>query len=55
MAGKLELTQQASAATVPWAAAFIAGTQASHVRKYRGEAMDKAKMKRMLANGLKPH
>jgi hypothetical protein len=55
MAGKPELTQQASAATVPWAAAFIAGTQASHVGKYRGEAMDKAKMKRMLANGLKPH
>jgi hypothetical protein len=55
MAGKPELTQQASAATVPWAAAFIAGTQAGHVGKYRGEAMDKAKMKRMLANGLKPH
>jgi hypothetical protein len=49
------LTQQASSTTVPWAAAFMAGTQASRVGKYRGEVMDKAKMMRMLAKGLKPH
>jgi hypothetical protein len=55
MAGQSDLTQQASPTTVPWAAAFMAGTQAGHVGEYRGEAMDKAKMKRMLANGLKPH
>jgi hypothetical protein len=49
------LTQQASSTTVPWAAVFMAGTQASRVGKYRGEVMDKAKMMRMLAKGLKPH
>jgi hypothetical protein len=49
------LTQQASSTTVPWAAAFMAGTQASRVGTYRGEVMDKAKMMRMLAKGLKPH
>lgn len=56
MAGdQTTLTQQASSTTVPWAAAFIAGTQAGCVGKYRGEAVDKAKMMRMLAKGLKPH
>jgi hypothetical protein len=56
MAGDREsLTQQASSTTVPWAAAFMAGTQAGCVGKYRGEVMDKAKMMRMLAKGLKPH
>ena len=56
MAGdQTSLTQQASPTTVPWAAAFMAGTQAGRVGKYRGEVMDKAKMMRMLAKGLKPH
>lgn len=56
MAGdQSNLTEQASATTIPWAAAFMAGTQAGRVGKYRGEDIDKAKMKRMLAKGLKPH
>ena len=56
MAGdQSSLTQQASSTTVPWAAAFMAGTQAGYVGKYRGEVLDKAKMMRMLAKGLKPH
>lgn len=56
MAGEqTTLTQQASATTVPWAAAFMAGTQAGCVGNYRGEAMDKAKVMRMLAKGLKPY
>ena len=56
MAGdQTSLTQQASSTTVPWAAAFMAGTQAGYVGKYSGEVMDKAKMMRMLAKGLKPY
>jgi hypothetical protein len=56
MAGDQQsLTQQASSTTIPWAAAFMAGTQAGHVGKYRGEVIDKAKMMRMLAKGLKPY
>lgn len=56
MAGEqTNLTQQASSTTSPWAAAFMAGTQAGGVGKYRGEVIDKAKMMRMLATGLKPH
>lgn len=56
MAGdQTSLMQQASSITVPWAAAFMAGTQAGYVGEYRGEVIDKAKMRRMLAKGLKPH
>jgi hypothetical protein len=51
----MEATPHGSAKTIPWAAAFMAGTQAGKVGKYRGETMDKAQMKRMLARGLKPH
>ena len=53
--GNMDLTPHGSSKTVPWAAAFIAGTQGGNVGKYRGEIMDKAKMKRMLAKGLKLH
>ncbi|HEY9845481.1 MAG TPA: hypothetical protein V6D03_04725, partial [Candidatus Caenarcaniphilales bacterium] len=42
-----DLTPHGSSKTVPWAAAFMAGTQAGYVGKYRGDAVDKAKMKRM--------
>lgn len=44
-----------SSTTNPWQAAFMAGTQAGHVGTYSGEPIDKAKMHRMLAQGLKPH
>ncbi|KAL5371266.1 hypothetical protein DPSP01_014784 [Paraphaeosphaeria sporulosa] len=56
MAGnQSEVTQHRSSKTVPWAAAFMAGTQAGHVGNYRGDVVDKAKMLRLLAKGLKPH
>ncbi|KAG9376645.1 Dimer Tnp hAT domain containing protein [Pyrenophora tritici-repentis] len=45
----------ATRSTAPWAAAFMAGTQAGKVGEYRGVAMDKAAIVRMLAKGLKPH
>ena len=44
-----------SSTTVAWKAAFMAGTQAGHIGTYDGKAIDKAQMKRMLAQGLKPH
>ena len=44
-----------SSKTVPWAAAFMAGTQAGKVGKYKGDPIDKAKMKRLLATGVKIH
>jgi len=50
-----KLNEQASPTTVPWAAAFMAGTQAGRIGKYQGEDVDKAKMMRMLAKGQKPH
>jgi hypothetical protein len=53
--GQMEETPHGSSKTVPWAAAFMAGTQAGIVGKYRGEIMDKAQMNRMLAKGLKLH
>lgn len=44
-----------SSKPIPWAAAFMAGTQAGNVGNYRGKVIDKAQMKRMLAKGLKIH
>jgi hypothetical protein len=44
-----------SSLTVPWQAAFMAGTQAGYVGTHSGKVIDKAQMKRMLAQGLKPH
>jgi hypothetical protein len=44
-----------SSLTVPWQAAFMAGTQAGYVGTHSGKIIDKAQMKRMLAQGLKPH
>lgn len=49
------LTESGSAKTVPWAAAFMAGTQAGHVGRYQGQGIDKAQLKRMLQKGLKIH
>ena len=45
----------ASSKTVPWKAAFMAGTQAGNIGTYEGRPVDKAQMKRMLAQGLRPH
>ncbi|KAI1508876.1 gag-pre-integrs multi-domain protein [Pyrenophora tritici-repentis] len=50
-----EKDRQGTPKTAPWAAAFMAGTQAGKVGEYRGVAMDKAAIVRMLAKGLKPH
>jgi hypothetical protein len=56
MAGnQSDMTPHGSSKTVPWEAAFMAGTQAGNIGKYKGDIMDKAKMKRMLAKGLKLH
>jgi hypothetical protein len=41
--------------TVPWAAAFMAGTKAGHIGKHEGKPIDKAQLKRLLAKGVKPH
>ena len=51
----MDMTPHGSSKTIPWAAAFMAGAQAGRVGKYRGETVDKAKIQRMLAKGLKPH
>jgi hypothetical protein len=44
-----------SSKTIPWAAAFMAGTQAGNAGKYKGDSIDKAKMKRLLATGVQIH
>jgi hypothetical protein len=44
-----------SSKTVPWAASFLAGTQAGNVGKHEGDTIDKARMKRLLAKGVKIH
>ena len=44
-----------SSKTSPWAAAFMAGTQAGSARLIDGKPMDKARLKRMLSKGWKPH
>jgi hypothetical protein len=49
------LTQSCSSKTVPWAAAFMAGTQAGNVGQHGGAVVDKAQMKRLLASGIKLH
>jgi hypothetical protein len=44
-----------SSRTIPWEAAFMAGAQAGPVGTHDGKIIDKAKMNRMLAQGIKPH
>jgi hypothetical protein len=44
-----------SSKTVPWAAAFMAGTQAGTVGVHEGTVVDKAQVKRLLAKGIKIH
>jgi hypothetical protein len=53
--GLPRMAPHGSSETVPWAAAFMAGTQAGNVGKYQGKVIDKAKMKRLLATGIKLH
>src|SRR6478735_4784631 len=45
----------ATAKTTPWAAAFMAGTQAGRVGNYQGKHLDKAQIRRLLTKGIKPH
>jgi hypothetical protein len=45
----------ATTKTTPWAAAFMAGTQAGRVGKYQGKHLDKAQIRRLLTKGIKPH
>lgn len=54
---RLEDTQhaQTSAKTIPWKAAFMAGTQAGVVGIHNGKQIDKAKIQRLLAQGVKLH
>jgi len=44
-----------SSKTIPWAAAFMAGTDAGNIGKYNGNVVDKAQIKRLLAKGVKIH
>ncbi|KAF9733719.1 polyprotein [Paraphaeosphaeria minitans] len=53
--GKMRFFNQPTSMTVPWAAAFMAGTEAGHVGLHEGKPIDKAQMKRLLAKGIKPH
>lgn len=50
-----ELRDQGTSRTIPWAAAFMAGTQAGIVGQYEGREVDKAKLTRMLSKGIRPH
>jgi len=52
---KSNLSNQATSMTVPWAAAFMAGTEAGHIGQYEGKPIDKAQLKRLIAKGIKPH
>ena len=42
-----------SSKTVPWAAAFMAGTDARSIGDYNRGAIDKAQLRRLLAKGVK--
>jgi hypothetical protein len=46
---------QGTSKTVPWAAAFMAGTRAAPIGRYEGKIIDKAQLQRMLSKGIKPH
>ncbi|KNG44754.1 hypothetical protein TW65_08419 [Stemphylium lycopersici] len=52
---KANLSDQATSMTVPWAAAFMAGTEAGHIGQHEGKPIDKAQLKRLMAKGIKPH
>jgi hypothetical protein len=46
---------QPTSKTIPWKAAFMAGTQAGVVGTYNNKAIDKAELQRRLATGIKVH
>jgi hypothetical protein len=48
-------SDQATSKTIPWAAAFMAGTEAGHIGQHEGKPIDKAQLRRLLARGIKPH
>jgi hypothetical protein len=54
-ASETDRSGQSTSTTVPWAAAFMAGTEAGHIGKHEGKPIDKAQLKRLLAKGVKPH
>jgi hypothetical protein len=54
-ASKTNRSGQSTSTTVPWAAAFMAGTEARHIGKHKGKPINKAQLKRLLAKGVKPH
>jgi hypothetical protein len=54
-ASEADRSGQSTSMTVPWAAAFMAGTEAGHIGKHEGKPIDKAQLKRLLAKGVKPH
>ncbi|KAG6233840.1 hypothetical protein E4U26_000389 [Claviceps purpurea] len=47
-----QVNSHGSSKTVPWSAAFMAGTQAGNIGKHQGGVIDKAKLKRLLATTL---
>ncbi|KAL6152339.1 hypothetical protein ACJQWK_04811 [Exserohilum turcicum] len=54
MSGTAETTPEIqSSKTVPWAAAFMAGTEAGNIGDHNGSAIDKAQLRRLLAKGVK--
>jgi hypothetical protein len=46
---------QGTLTTVPWAAAFIAGTRAALIGQYEGKTINKAQLQQMLLKGIKLH
>jgi transposase InsO family protein len=56
MSGTAETTPEIqSSKTVPWAAAFMAGTEAGSIGDHNGSAIDKAQLRRLLSKGVKIH
>lgn len=49
------ITVNGSSKSLPWAAAFMAGTQAGMIGTHNGKEFDKAQLSRLLAKGVKPH
>jgi hypothetical protein len=45
----------ATSPTVPWAAAFMAGTHSGTIGEHEGKPIDKAQLQRILSKGVKPH
>lgn len=50
-----EPRNQGTSKTIPWAAAFMAGTQAGVFGHHEGKMIDKAQLTRMLSKGTRPH